>query len=261
MRSDCIGINSNIGLLFALTLYFFCTPAFGDNSNPAAKATPRTQEFDWMSLDTWREKHGLLVREANTRDIDLLFLGDSITEGWTWGENPSIFTASFGRYRSANFGIGGDQTQNVLWRLRNGETGSMYPRLIVLMIGTNNFGHSHHTAEAVSGGVRAIIVELQKHWPETRILLLGILPFGEKASDPSRLQVEKVNRLLARLDDQEHVFFRDFGALFLDSQGDIPEALMADFLHPTHAGYEKLAEQLKPVVDSLMSEMITANDS
>jgi len=258
------GIRVLCTLIFSLSL----TGAAGESAgNPAAQASPRDVEFEWMSLATWGERHARLVKIAERGDAELVFLGDSITEGWTWGETPAVFQAAFGKYRTANFGIGGDQTQHLLWRLQNGETGNLSPKLTVLLIGTNNFGHSGHSPEQVGEGVEAIVHTIRENWSESKILLLGIFPYGEKAGDPSRACVARTNQLLAALNDDRDVYFRDFGPLFLDDRGDIPAALMADFLHPTPKGYRLLAEKMGPVVDALMGagdspaqKVVDAND-
>lgn len=242
-----------IHFLFTLSLSFSLLSNAGEGTdNPAAQASPRAVEFEWMSLSTWSERHAQLVDIAERGDVELVFLGDSITEGWTWGETPALFQAAFGKYKTANLGIGGDQTQHVLWRLQNGETGKLSPKLTVLLIGTNNFGHSGHSPEQVSEGVQAIIHTINKHWPASRILLLGVFPYGEKASDPSRTRVAHTNQLLAALNDDQNIYYYNFGSLFIDERGNIPTAFMADFLHPTPQGYRLLAEKLGPVVDQLM---------
>ncbi len=243
------GIHLLCPLFFGLSL----VASAGEGAiGPAAQASPRLVEFDWMSLSAWRERHARLVDVAERGDADLVFLGDSITEGWTWGDTPAVFQAAFGKYKTANFGIGGDQTQHVLWRLQNGEAGNLSPKLTVLLVGTNNFGHSGHSPEQVREGVQAIIHAINKHWPASRILLLGILPCGEEEGDPNRARVARANQLLAALGDDWKVEYRDFGPLFVDERGTIPAELMADFLHPTTGGYRLLAEKLGPVVDRLM---------
>src|SRR5436190_7359784 len=111
-----------------------------DSSVPA----PRTKEYGWMSVKTWNDKHESFVKRAKEGKIDLLFLGDSITEGWG---NNAVWQKQYGALNAANFGIGGDMTQNVLWRIQNGEIEGISPKVIVLMIGTNNFGLEGHAPD------------------------------------------------------------------------------------------------------------------
>ncbi|WP_083608226.1 GDSL-type esterase/lipase family protein [Teredinibacter haidensis] len=220
--------------------------------NTAIEAAPRSTEFEWMSLETWHAKHQSNLERAKTNNVDLLFLGDSITEGWFWGDNKKIFDKTFGNYRTANFGIGGDQTQHLLWRLQHGESGNLNPKLVVMMIGVNNFGHSQHSAEQVAEGVTAVVSQVKKSFGNSKILLMGVYPFDEKATSENRVVVARTNQLLADLNDDQTVFYYDFGKLFLDDRGNIPQTIMNDFLHPSHQGYQRLSERLGPVVQQFM---------
>ncbi|WP_188150954.1 GDSL-type esterase/lipase family protein [Teredinibacter waterburyi] len=223
-------------------------------NSEAAIPAPRVIEFEWMSLATWRAKHAEDVAIAAKGDIDLLFLGDSITEGWGWGDNQKIFDANFGQYRWANFGIGGDQTQHLLWRLQNGSTGKLAPKVIVLMIGVNNFGHSNHSAEDVYSGIAANVSYIRKTFPKAKLVVHAVLPYDQNATSPNRDRVKATNALVATLADNKHVFVYDFGDIFLDPQGDIPQALMSDFLHPSHDGFQLFADNLAPVVQAFMEQ-------
>lgn len=242
-------ISALAGLLVFVTLT--CS---AERLPEAATAAPRTQEYEWMSVATWQNMHQKNGNTAQKSQAELLFLGDSITQGWTWGDNSQLFDTAFGRYTTANFAIGGDLTQNVLWRLRNGEIGTLNPTVIVLMIGTNNFGIGHHPANEIASGVEAIIGELRQHFKHSKILLMGVLPFDQNATSDSRVKVPDLNHRLAAFNDNQTVYFYDFGTEFLDVRGNIPTTRMADFLHPTHLGYAILAEQLKPVVADLMRQ-------
>ncbi len=108
--------------------------------------------------------------------------GGSITAGWP----QPIWRENFQQFNPANFAIGGDQTQNVLWRLRNDTIGKLDPRAVVLLIGVNNFGYGNHTPEEVYQGVNAITTNVHAAFPKAKILLLGILLFGEHAIGPNR---------------------------------------------------------------------------
>lgn len=213
---------------------------------------PRAIEHKWMSLKEWQDRHQEDVKIANSGNVDLLFLGDSITEGWGWGDNQIIFNSHFKQYHTANFGIGGDQTQHVLWRLQNGATGKLQPKVIVLMIGVNNFGHSHHSATDVFSGVKAIIHQTSQFFPNTKVLLHAILPYDQLATSPNRQKVIEANRLIATLADNQHVFYYDFGEIFLDENNDIAKERMDDFLHPSHLGYQLFANKIAPIIDRLM---------
>jgi lysophospholipase L1-like esterase len=216
--------------------------------SPSILPSPRVTEYPWMSISTWQAMHAEDVAIAGDGGVSLLFLGDSITEGWP----DSIWDAHFNAYRPANFGISGDKTQNVLWRLQNGAVGQLKPDVVVLMIGVNNFGLGDDSPTDVALGVRTIIGLLEASFPAARIVLLGFLPYGEQPGTPERRQVSDTNALLAELGKEDpSVDFYDIGQAFLEADGSIAPEIMADFLHPTEAGYEIFAEQLDPVIARL----------
>ena len=206
--------------------------------------SPRVVEYDWMSIARWQEMHAEDVAIAAKGGVDLLFLGDSITEGWpaaTWESN-------FAAYKPANFGIGGDRTENLRWRLLNGATGKLDPRVVVIMIGVNNFGHGDDSAGDVYLGVKAVIEDVKASFSKARIVLLGILPYGEKADDPGRQKAIDANILIASLAEDPAVDFHDIGAAFLQVDGSISPEVMADFLHPTEKGYDIFAKEMGPIL-------------
>ena len=213
----------------------------------AVLPSPRVVEYEWMSIARWREMFAEDLAVAEQGGVDLLFLGDSITEMWP----TDAFEAHFGKYDPANFGIGGDKTQNLLWRLRNGAVGRLDPKVVVLMIGVNNFGLGEDSPEDVFRGVEAVVDEVEGAFDDAEILLLGILPYGEQPGTPERAQVAEANRLIAGLDQRERVHFHDIGAAFLQPDGRIAAETMADFLHPTEAGYAVFAGQLDPLLADL----------
>jgi lysophospholipase L1-like esterase len=197
-------------------------------------------------------RHEGFVEIARRGNIDLLLHGDSITDWWVQGEaNKAVFDKYFGTMRTANFAIAGDTTQGVLWGLRNGEGQGFQPRAIMLMIGTNN---QSNTGPEIAEGVGAVVLEMRNSFPNAKILLLAIFPRAVPG-DPVRDKIAEANRLIARLDDQRHVFYLDIGAKFLGPDGYfLPDTFRPDNLHPIAKGYEiwgeavkdKLAELMKP---------------
>ncbi len=183
-------------------------------------------------------------KEASS--IRLVFDGDSITRGWM-GNGKSVWLEHYAPLGAFNFAIGGDGTQHVLWRLSQGQLKGIHPRLVVLMIGTNNT--RQNTPEKIAEGVTAVVTEYRKHCPEAVILLLGILPRGEKPSDPLREKIASINQILAKLDDGEKIFFRDIGSKFLEPDGSISKKVMPDFLHLAPESYKLWAEAIQPVIN------------
>lgn len=235
-------------LLAALAALGFAGSASAEGRSCALNVEPRTVEYPWMSIARWHEMNDGLKARAAQGDVDVLFLGDSITEMW----DRSAWDSRFGKYRAANFGIGGDHTGNVLWRLKNDGMDKLRPKVVVLLIGVNNFGLCNEQPEQVTSGVKAVVAELRTLYPDARILLNGILPNGESANDERRAKAKAVNREIAALDDGRHVFFRDYGTRFLQPNGDIAKETMPDFLHLTPQAYVTWADAMAPDIEKLI---------
>lgn len=203
------------------------------------------------------ELHNSFLDRAKAGPIGALFLGDSITERWnkaseTWNEY-------FGKYQPANFGISGDKTEGVLWRIAHGELDGIHPKVVVLMIGTNNT--TYYSAPEITSGVKAVVQQIQVKLPKTKILLLGIFPRGPRTSkgttDDGVARMEKIrviNPELAKLEDGSTIRYLDISDKFLNAEGKIPSGLMPDQLHPSPEGYKVWAEAMQPLLDSMMTE-------
>jgi beta-glucosidase len=193
-------------------------------------------------------KHDSYVELAKKGDIDLLLVGDSITD--LWRNSTETYATYFGKYKVGNFAISGDTTQGVLWGLQNGEGTGFQPKAIMMMIGTNNSGGN--TGPEIAEGVGAIVLELRKDFPNAKILLLAIFPRNAPTSNNRRVNAE-ASAIYSKLGDNKNVFYMDIGAKFLSPDGTISIEIMADGLHPTAKGYviwgdavkDKLAELMK----------------
>ena len=258
-----------VSLVFASALRAQDKPAAP--AKPSAPATPAATPFPLpvqqpdvgaIKFDpkTGKENTGFLaahqkyVATAKEGKTQLLFLGDSITAGWAT-KGKEVWDKSFPQLQPANFGIGGDRTQHVLWRIENGELEGIKPKAAVLMIGTNNVATD--PAEGIAKGVAKIVQTIRTKTPDTKILLLAVFPRGEQASAPGkpnagRDKLAQVNAIIAKLADDKHVFFMDIGAKFLQPDGSISKDIMADFLHPSAAGYQIWADAITPKVTELM---------
>ncbi len=204
--------------------------------------TPKPRDGRWMDL------HNQFVERAKLGHVDLLFLGDSITQGW---HENDVWKRFYGPRRAANFGIGGDRTQHVLWRIQNGELDGIAPKVVVLMIGTNNADNA--SAEDIAKGVTAIVEEVRNRLPKTRILLLAVFPRRDK---PPAIQekLDRVNATIAHLDDGSHVKFLDIGKAFLEPDGSISRDVMPDLLHLSQKGYRRWADAMEPTLWSMLDE-------
>lgn len=222
-------------------------PPPSDPVNPV----PRDRDYPWMSLAHWNEMHASSVAEAAKGEAELVFQGDSITEMARWSES---WKKTFGGYRYVNFGIGGDRTQNVLWRLEHGEIGALKPKLVVLLIGTNNLWTTPDDVGDITRGVKAVVGKLRTGFPAAKVLVLGIFPRDAKADAPVRATIAKINARLAKLDDGKTVFVRDIGKVFLEPDGTLSKAVSEDALHLTEEGYRRWTEAIAPTVKELMKE-------
>ena len=182
------------------------------------------------------------------KPIDVLFLGDSITAGWNGG-GRKVWEERYSKLNAANFGIGGDRTQHVLWRIQEGELDGIKPKVVVLMIGTNNSGSS---AEDITKGVKAIVTQIHTKLPESKLLLLGIFPRKPDAKDPARAKLQAVNAELAKLDDGKQTRYLEIWKQFLTEDGTLTKEIMPDALHPNEAGYKIWAESMQPLLDEMM---------
>lgn len=222
-----------------------------DASQPIAK-TGRDKEL-------FLQLHESFLARGKAGPVGLLFLGDSITRQFS-KYAPKVWEEYYGKYQPANFGIGGDLTQHLIWRIENGELEGLDPRVTVLLIGTNNT--STHSAEQILAANAKIVRMVREKLPKTKILLLGIFPRGPRSPDKNGVPrddgvtrmaiINKVNDGLAKLDDGKSVRFLNINSVFLGPDGKIPNDLMPDQLHPREKGYRLWAEAMKPLLEEML---------
>jgi lysophospholipase L1-like esterase len=209
----------------------------------AATPAPRLLTYGWMPLATWYRVHADDVEIAEKGEGKILFIGDSITAGWNgWGEQ--YWKEYFEPLGAINFGIGGDMTQNVLWRLDHGAVGKLSPDEVVLLIGINNFGFTEESPDQVAVGVQLVVHKLREVFSSSKLLLLAVFPMGEFPDHPNREKVRLLNEKIQPLGDLPDVTYLDIGNAFLLEDGRIPNELMGDFLHPTAAGYKIMTDAI-----------------
>ena len=204
---------------------------------------------DGKIAPAWEKSHQAFVARAKAGNIGLLFLGDSITAGW--GAAPELWNKEFAAWNPANFGIGGDRTQNLLWRITNGELDGIHPRVVVILIGTNNIGDEFEIAAA---GVTEVVKMVRLTLPTSKILLLGVFPRGKSWEDGGRRITRNINRLIAKLDDGAHIFYLDLTSHFVQPDNTLLKSQFPDLLHPSPEGYQVWADQMRPLLTRLMSE-------
>jgi lysophospholipase L1-like esterase len=238
-------------VLLALGLLVGCSTPADTAPNTATLPVLRARNEPWL-----KRHEGFVTIAATQKECDLLFLGDSITDHWR-SKGLELWNREYAPHGAVNFGISGDRTQHLLWRLQNGEIGGLQPKVIVMMIGTNNIGFEsdqkrvRNTAPQIAQGIKANVDYLRRQLPRAKILLLGVFPRGDPDS-PARADVLEINRRIAKFRDGRHVFFLDIGPAFLATDGTIPPDIMPEKLHPTPKGYGLWADAMRPTLVRLL---------
>ncbi len=219
--------------------------------SPAQSAPHVLYESEQADAERWYALHRSYVARARAGNVPLLFLGDSLMYGWLV-DGIASWKAAFVPLGAEDFGIGGDRTSDIVWRIRHGELDGISPRLAVLSIGTNDLGQGRGV-DATVAGVAACLRAIHLKLPETRVVLIGILPRGGGPSEPIRRAVAAANARLARLADGKRVLYYDSGATFIAPGGTLrPELYHRDRLHLSGGGYRAWAGVLRPKVAALM---------
>jgi lysophospholipase L1-like esterase len=189
-------------------------------------------------------QHNEYVQLTKNKKFDLCLLGDSITDGWP----ENLFDRYFDRWTAVNFGIGGDRCENVLWRLENGELVGTSPKVIILLIGTNNSGMN--TAPEIAYGIKTVVKALRAGCPKSKILLLGVFPKKDMKLEKTRT----INTIIAKLDDKKMVRYLDIGPELLDENDKIKEGMLKDVVHLTKKGYIVWGETMAPLLTEMMEQ-------
>jgi lysophospholipase L1-like esterase len=213
----------------------------GEKKNPAVIPVPRDAN--------WVKRHEGFVEIAKKGEAQVLFLGDSITDAWRGGSAKETWDKYFAKYKTANFGIGGDRTQHVLWRIKNGELEGINPKVVMLMIGTNNV--SSNSAEEIAAGITEIVKTLREKKPEAKILLLAVFPRAPQPTDKGRLKIGEINKIISKLDDGKNIKYLDIGQKFLKEDGTLTKDIMPDYLHLSARGYQIWGDAVAPVIREL----------
>jgi len=222
------------------------TPAPAARINTALQPIPGGGE-------TWKTRHEAINARAKQGKVDLIYIGDSIVRSWMWDGTP-VWEHYYAKRNGMIAGMTGDRTEQVLWRLQNGNIDGISPKLAIVMIGQNN--GPFNTGEEICAGVTAIVQLLRQRLPNTKILVLAIFPRGEKPT-PERAVLAKANEIASKLADHKHVFYMDVNHLFLRPDGTIPSTLMPDHEHPNKEGHRVWAAAIEPKVAELMGDTPT----
>jgi beta-glucosidase len=275
--NECIFVFSAVlGILCASAV------AFGSATRPATQPSPIpltqntppiTEPADVAAIKLGKDgnvsaeflnKHQSFLGRRSQGPIRVLFLGDSITDFWRWpGPNggKEIWDRRYAMLDAANFGMSGDRTQHVLWRIANGELDGIHPQVVVLLIGANNLAYP---LDEIERGQKKIIDQIHQKLPDTKLLLMGVFPRGgdpqsvamdakmEMTVAAMREKIKADNQFLAGLGDGDKTRFLDVGDKFLDSDGKIPTDIMPDGLHLDARGYQIWADAMQPLLDEML---------
>ena len=219
--------------------------------------TPAKLNESW-SIEWWQPRHEQKLEEkrklvAAGTPPEIVFIGDSITEGWE-NDGKQVWAQHYARYHALALGFGGDRTENVLWRLQHGEIDGISPKVAVLMIGTNNTGHRAENPDTTAAGIKRLIDEIRQRTPKTKVLLLAIFPRGEKPDDPLRGLNERVNKALAGFADGRSVHFLNINKALLEPDGTLSKDVMPDLLHPNAQGYAIWQREMAPTLQKLLTQ-------
>ena len=226
----------------------------------SAATESRTSESAFTPVEKSRHADFMKQIKAGNGDFSFVLLGDSITDGWTNKAKETY--AQFAPWKPLDLGVSGETTEELLWRIMNGELDGYKAKVVMIMIGTNNLGHyGDERPEWVAAGIKKIIETVRAKQPQAKILLLAIFPRSATTQDAIRQKVDATNKLLPALADDKNVFFLDIGSKFTDAQGNLPKTLMPDLLHPNADGYRVWINAVKPKLEELMGSPLAAESA
>lgn len=233
--------------------------SFNTAIHPVPSPEYRGSAAGWGEGKDWFSQHNDINQISKNRKVDLVFLGNSITQSWG---GPGRFVGSpvkelwdslYTPRKAANFGISGDRTQHILWRINNGNFDDISPKAVVLTIGVNNF--RKNSANEISSGIKLIVSRLKRKLPSTHIILLGPLPTGANESDPMRIKYHQIHRQISELGNQSRVSYLKIEDPFILDNGNLNYNLMRpDNVHITSQGYYQWAELIEPKLISIFND-------
>lgn len=218
-----------------------------------AESRPGPQEKGWTE---WLKHHGDRKRWCTEKEVDLLMVGDSIIFEWRRVGKQS-WEAYYGDRNAVNIGSSGDATYHMLWHFQNGGLEGMKkhnPKLVVMMIGTNNRGEPELHGEDTAYGILALLKEIHAKLPESKILLIPIFPRGKTPEDAGRVRNGEINKIIQTYVDNKTVHWLDLSHVFLDDQGNLKSEIMPDGLHPNADGYWAWAKAMEPTISKFLGD-------
>lgn len=188
-------------------------------------------------------------KQLSSTNAQILWIGDSITEQWNSAGRSSWDTLSQ-TYMMLNLGIGGDKIENVLWRISDHDWSTVSPKVIVLMLGTNNLGFN--SSDEIFTGIAETAEKIHDAMPSAKIVLLSIFPRGDNTEDALRKEIKVINQRLSTMNFPSYVHFHELWDILLETDGTIGTSFLADKLHLSAEGYEKWEREIRPILESLV---------
>ncbi len=229
-------------------------PAYETNIRATmAESRPGPDEKGWTA---WLRHHNDRKRWCTEKEVDLLMVGDSIVFGWS-RTGHKVWKEFYGKRKAVNIGSSGDRTYHMLWHFQNGGLDGMKghnPKLVVMMIGTNNRGEPKLQGKDTAYGILALLKEVRAKLPDSKILLMPIFPRGNTPADKGRIRNDGINKIIRTYADNKTVHWLDIGHVFLDKEGNMNRALMPDGLHPNEEGYRVWGRAMEPTIRKFLGE-------
>ena len=224
----------------------------------ATTPAPRFKLVESGKKSWWQKRveNKLELAKKSGKEIQILQLGDSITHRWERDSiNHPSYKEYFGNYNTLNLGCGGDSTSETLWIIeKSGVFNYIAPKMIILLIGTNNTGACVTGEVATAAGVKCCVDALRKASPDSKILLFAIFPRGKNTGDIKYQKNEMVNSSIKSLADDRQVFFANINDQFIDEKGNLRQELMPDYLHPSPAGYHIWGRAIAPYIKRFVDD-------
>jgi lysophospholipase L1-like esterase len=233
-----------LGFLLNSGAFIFAQEDVSQYPTNAALLPGKGPASTWNGLPlVWAQRHAQWAPTAAEDHGAVVFLGDSITQGWT------SMARDFPDFKTANRGIGGDTTRGVLYRL-HADVLSLKPKAVVLLIGTNDIGNGADPND-VADNITEIVKESKKQYPKMPIIVCEVMPSSETKSRPAD-KIKKLDALIKKdMRWRRHVYVCDTWSIYADAKGDAPKDEFPDLLHPNAIGYAKWTAALKPIFAKL----------
>lgn len=243
--------------LIYLLMFLFILQSFTEEKNNAVIPVPKLEKdfYDWY------KRHDKVKDAIKSKPVELVFIGDSITHmfgGKPQSEKPfgeAVWKKYYSHRKAVNMGFGWDRTQNVLWRLDNGEFDDIKPKVVVILIGTNNLAGTKNCRsnkpQEIFEGIKKVCESIHKKSSKSKIILLELLPRSPiKYVKP----IQEINKLVASLDKLEHVSVLKIYKEMAEANGLPKKNLMRDSVHPSVEGYKIWAKTLEPILSKLLND-------